>query len=63
MDELTKQHVNELVDMMVAGGMDRASSLRALELLYLIGRVDAMLDRPTLNRAESPVVKDAKGAQ
>jgi len=57
MDERTSQQVDKLADLMAACGMDRAASRHALVMLYMIGRVDAMLDRPTLNKVESPVVK------
>jgi len=57
MDEQTKQHVEELVDLMAAHGMDRTASLYALVMIYMIGRVDAILDNPTLNKVESPVIK------
>jgi len=63
MDERTSWEVDKLADLMAKCGMDRAASRHALVMLYMIGRVDAILDRPALNKVESPVIKDAKGVQ
>ena len=63
MDERTSYKIDKLADLMAECGMDRAASRYALVMIYMIGRVDAMLDRPTLNKVESTVIKDAKEVQ
>ena len=61
MDERTSREVDKLADLMAECGMDRVASRHALVMLYMIGRVDAILDNPTLNKVESPVIKNASG--